>query len=62
MPEYIELQKLVYSPKKCLILAFLQHTYDNMSIAADPSNKEDKKRYALGMIFRIDWRSEQGRI
>lgn len=51
MPEYVEEQKLVYSPKKSLILAFLQHTYDNLSIAADPSNKEEKKRYALGMFF-----------
>lgn len=51
MPEYVESQKVVHSPKKNIILSFLQHTYDKLSIYADATNKENIKKYALGMIF-----------
>jgi hypothetical protein len=53
MPEYVERQKFVHSPKKNIIISFLKHTYDELSIEADPLNKENKKRYALGMVNLI---------
>lgn len=48
LPEYLSQQKIVHAPKRVQIQAFLQHVYDNLSTSVDPSNPNEKRRYALG--------------
>lgn len=50
---YVKREKNIGAPKKAIVRAFLDHTYDELSIPVNSLNLDEKRRYAIGTIITI---------